>query len=159
DDCDIAAQKRGMLGCAFAGHPSPENDADRLAMIQTRAENKDPAAINILGQKYFFGELGLQKDMRRVVDLYTEAAELGSAKALFNLGFAYQNGDGVQQDKAMAVEFYEKVAMKGHATSRCNLGCYEGRKGNHDRTARHFLISGKLNWGMCNRLSLSRICS
>ena len=74
-------------------------------MIQARVEKKDPDAINFLGQKYFYGELGLQKDMRKAVELWTEAAELGSIEALFNLGDAYYHGDGVQEDKAKAVEF------------------------------------------------------
>ena len=57
-------------------------------MIQKRVEKKDPEAIYLLGQKYFFGSLGLQKDMRKAFDLFTEAAELGSIDALFSLGFA-----------------------------------------------------------------------
>ena len=73
-----------------------------------------------------------------------EAAELGSIEALFNLGLAYYQGDGVQEDKTKGVQFYEKAAMQGHAESRYNLGCCEGMKGNHDRALRHFLISAKM---------------
>ncbi|EJK74149.1 hypothetical protein THAOC_04191, partial [Thalassiosira oceanica] len=73
---------------------------DRLAMIMTRVRKKDHEAIYFLGQQYFFGELGLQKDMRRAVELWTEAADLGSIQALFDLGNAYRQGYGVQQDMA-----------------------------------------------------------
>ncbi|EJK76545.1 hypothetical protein THAOC_01686, partial [Thalassiosira oceanica] len=74
----------------------------------------------------------------------TEAAELGSIQALFDLGDAYNHGEGVQQDVATAVEFYAKAAMQGHVSSRYNLGNHEGRKGNHDRAVRHWLISAKM---------------
>ncbi|EJK54548.1 hypothetical protein THAOC_25814 [Thalassiosira oceanica] len=75
---------------------------------------EDPEAINALGDKYCYGQLGLQKDMRKAAELWTEAVELGSIDALFQLGIAYDTGKGVKQDKAKAVEFYEKAAMRGH---------------------------------------------
>ncbi|EJK44379.1 hypothetical protein THAOC_37083 [Thalassiosira oceanica] len=142
--CNLAAQRRGMFDCAFCRTPIARNDADSLAMIQARAAKKDPTAIHFLGKKYFFGRLGLQKDMRRAVKLWEEAAELGSTDALFELGNAYLEGEGVQQDEPMAVEFYMKAAMQGHTESRYNLGCVEGEKGSHDRAVRHWLISAKM---------------
>ncbi|EJK50322.1 hypothetical protein THAOC_30725 [Thalassiosira oceanica] len=142
--CDLAARKRGMFGCPFCRSPRPAGDADELAMVQTRVAKKDPEAINFLGEKFAHGELGLQKDIRRAIALWTKAAELGSIKALFNLGFVYHHGEGVQQDTVKAVQFYKKSAMQGSAIARHNLGCIEGEKGNHDRAVRHFLISAKM---------------
>ncbi|EJK73263.1 hypothetical protein THAOC_05123 [Thalassiosira oceanica] len=141
--CHLAAKKRGMRDCAFC-RTTAGNDADDLAMIQARAAKKDPEAILCLGQTYNHGNLGLQKDARKAVELYTEASELGSIQALSSLGYAYLYGDGVQQDKAKAVEFFAKAALQGHAESRYKLGCDEGRKGNFDRATRHFLISAKM---------------
>ena len=64
--CAVAAQKRGMLGtCPFCRAPLPDSDAGKLAMVRARVEKKDPHAIHVLGQKYFFGSLGLQKDKGR----------------------------------------------------------------------------------------------
>jgi len=87
-------------------------------MVQARVEKKDPAAINLLGGKYAQGGLGLRKDVRRAVELWTEAAELGSIGALFNLGIAYDLGKGVEQDKTKAVHYWTKAAMQGHFPSR-----------------------------------------
>ncbi|EJK72077.1 hypothetical protein THAOC_06428 [Thalassiosira oceanica] len=129
----MAAHKRGMDGCAFCRTPCPINDADALAMIQTRVAKRDPAAIYYLGQQYFFGQLGLQEDSRKGVELYTEAVELDSIQALFDLGHVYYHGDGVQEDKAKAAEFWTKAAMQGHVESRHNLGWLEGQKGNRHR--------------------------
>jgi len=45
--CDIAAKKRGMNDCPFCRTTYPDNDADSLAMVQARAQQKDPVAINL----------------------------------------------------------------------------------------------------------------
>ncbi|EJK46081.1 hypothetical protein THAOC_35274, partial [Thalassiosira oceanica] len=142
--CALAAQKRGMFDCAFCRTPLSDNDADTMAMVRARVAKKDPQAILFLGNKYFFGELGLQKDMRKAVELWTKAAELGSIGALFELGNAYDNGDGVEEDNAKAAQFWTKAAIQGHVLARTNLGNHEGRKGNNDRAVRHYLISAKM---------------
>ena len=142
--CSLAAQKRGMFDCAFCRTPMPDNDADRLAMTMTRVAKKDPVAIHMLGLKYFFGSLGLPKDMRKAVELWTEASELRSVGALYSLGNAYCDGNGVQENEAKGIEFYKKAVLQGHVESRYQLGCCEGRKGNHGRAVRHFLISAKM---------------
>ena len=56
----------------------------------------------------------------------------------------YEHGEGFQKDEAKAVEFYAEAAMQGHSESRHILGWLEGRRGNHDRAMRHWLISAKL---------------
>ena len=142
--CAIAAQKRGMFDCPFCRTPCPSNNADELAMIQARVKKKDPAAIYHLGAKYLEGGLGFQKDTRKAIELFTEAAELGSIEALSHLGDAYHFGYGIQQDEAKAAEYYRKGAMRGDAECRYNTGNHEGRKGNHGRAVRHFMISAKM---------------
>ena len=144
DGCVFAAEERGMSDCPFCRTPMPDDDADKLAMIQARVEKKDPEAINHLGHKYFFGELGLQKDALRASELWTEAAEHGSIEALFNLGNMYYHGKGVQEDEARAIQFWTKAALQGHVDSRHILGGYEFGKGSHDRAVKHFLVSAKM---------------
>ena len=97
--CIVAVVKRGMNDCPFCRSPHHDDDADQLAMLQARAEKKDPVAINFLGEHNFFGGLGLQKNVRRAVVLYTEAAELGSIEALFNLGNAMTLGTGFNRTR------------------------------------------------------------
>ena len=144
--CIMASRKRGMFDCPFCRSPLPNNDADMLALVQARIAKKDPVAINHLGDKYFYGKLGLQKDMRKAVELWTEAAELGSIDTLFNLGFAYYYGRGVGQNLAKGVEFYKKAAMRGCAVSRFFLGSIEGNTGNFDAAHKHWLISAKMGY-------------
>ncbi|EJK54309.1 hypothetical protein THAOC_26078, partial [Thalassiosira oceanica] len=136
--------KRGMKDCPFCRTRYPCNDADALAMVQTRVSKKDPVAINHFGECCYLGMNGQQKDVPRAITLWKNAAELGSIDALYNLGIRYANGDGVEQDKAKAVEFYKKAAMQGSAAARHNLGCIETEKGNYNRAVRHLLISAKM---------------
>ena len=142
--CFMAADKRGMLDCPFCRTRLPGNEADELAMILARVEKKDPNALHYLGLVYCDGKLGIQKDMQKAVELYTEAAELGSIVALYTLGITYENGNGIPEDKAKGAEFYKKAAMQGHVKSRYCLGLIEGKRGNSDRAMRHILISAKM---------------
>mmetsp|Transcript_24739 Transcript_24739/g.58698 ORF Transcript_24739/g.58698 Transcript_24739/m.58698 type:complete len:303 (+) Transcript_24739:190-1098(+) len=142
--CNLAARKRRMVNCLYCRTPSPKNDADRLAMIQARVVKKDPEAINRLGEAYCHGEFGLLEDMRKAVELWEEAAELGSIPALDNLGVAHYHGAGVDKNVAKGAEFYEKAAMQGHVDSRYNVACIELEKMNNYRALRHFLIAAKM---------------
>ena len=144
--CNVAAQKRGMSDCAFCRTPCPDNasDADILAMVLARVKKKDPEAILFLGAQYHSGQLGLQKDMGKAVELWTEAAELGSITALCKLGVAYECGEGVEADKAKGTQMFEMAAMQGHVECRSMLGIIEAEKRNYDRAVRHLLISSKM---------------
>ena len=82
--------------------------------------------------------------MDKAIQLFAEAAELGSIEALFFLGVAYYNGEGVDKDEAKGAEYYKKAAMQGHAESRHALGLIEVINENYDRAGRHFLISAKM---------------
>ena len=145
--CALAATKRGIDDkCAFCRTPRPEGNAANLSMVQTRVGKKDPEAIKFLGDQYSHGQLGLKKDMSRAVELWSEAAELGSVDACYSLGQAYRRGDGVQIDVSQCIHFYEKAAMLGHSMARHDLGCHECDRGNYDRAVRHLLISAKMGY-------------
>jgi TPR repeat protein len=49
-------------------------------------------------------------------------AEQGDARAQFNLGAMYSNGDGVPQNYAEAVRWYLLAAEQGYADAQFNLG-------------------------------------
>ena len=58
-----------------------------------------------------------------------QAAGQGYAKAQFNLGLMYNNGQGVRQDYTQAVQWCRRAAEQGHAGAQFNLGVMyaEGR--------------------------------
>ncbi len=49
-------------------------------------------------------------------------ANAGDADAQYNLGSAYDLGQGVPQDNAQAAAWYRKAAEQGHAAAQYNLG-------------------------------------
>ena len=143
--CVIAAHKMGIGNiCEFCRAPQPDDEAQALKLLQARVEKKDPEAIKHLGDHYAQGKLGLEKDVSRAVELWTEAAELGSAYAGYKLGMAFVTGNGVGEDVERGVRFCEKAAMLGHPNARHSLGCYERDRGNYDRAVRHLMISAKM---------------
>ena len=106
---------------------------------------RDPEAIRYLGGIHYQGKYGLEKDESRAIELWSEAAELGSTKALSKLGMAYYNGmGGMAQDEAKGISYVESAAMQGDASSRHLLGIIEMENDQIDRAVRHFLISAKM---------------
>ncbi|EJK46306.1 hypothetical protein THAOC_35032 [Thalassiosira oceanica] len=143
--CALAARQRGVYDrCPFCRSPHPTDDASTLAMVQKRVSKGDAAAISHLGNQYFQGHLGLAKDVPRAIQLWTEAAELGSVDAHYNLGIAYYYGDGVEDDKRRGVQYWQEAAVKGHAISRHCLGIAEYDNGNYKLAVKHWMISAKM---------------
>ena len=147
DGCVLAAQQRGILdNCPFCRTLLPEDDAPMLAMVQRRVEKGDTEAISHLGEVYFFGDLGLAKDASRAVELWTEAADLGSDDTHYQLGNVYYNGDGVVRDKPRAIRHWQQGAMKGDVLSRHSLGGAEFEERNYEPALRHWIISAKMGY-------------
>ena len=113
-------------------------------MIQKRVRKGDAVAINHLGERYFYGGLGLAKDVPRAIELWTEAAGLGSSGAHYQLGDTYYNGDGVEKDKPRGIRHWQQAAMKGDALSRDDLGTVEYEEGNYELAVHHWMISAKM---------------
>ena len=124
------------------------DSASSIAMVEKRVDAGDAAAMHYLGSQYSGGgtrgELGLEKDLRRAIELWTKAAELGSIDAHFELGRSYYNGNGVGQDQAKGIGHWQHAAMKGDVDSRYSLGDAEYNKGNYHLALKHFLISAKI---------------
>lgn len=80
-----------------------------------------------------------EENKRRAVALYRQAAELGYAPAMFNLGVSCEEGDGVEADVAEANRWYILAAEAGHAAAMFNLGNnYRIGRGLARNTARAF---------------------
>jgi len=61
-------------------------------------------------------------DYATAVREWRPLAEQGYAKAQFNLGLMYDNGQGVSQDYAKALQWYRKAAEQGNVEAQYNLG-------------------------------------
>ncbi|EJK56551.1 hypothetical protein THAOC_23541 [Thalassiosira oceanica] len=145
DGCDLEATQRGIYDtCPFCRTNVPDNDASMLAMIQKRVDKDDPEAMHLLGTQYHLGKLGLTKDVPRTLELWMEAADLGSINAHYNLGHVYYTGDGVKEDKPRGVHHWQQAAVQGHAESRHMLGDDEYDNGDYELAVQHYMIPAKM---------------
>ncbi|EJK44193.1 hypothetical protein THAOC_37290 [Thalassiosira oceanica] len=145
--CILVARQREMNDrCPFCRTPLPTDDASMLAMVQKRVNKGDAAAIFFLGGKYYYGELGLAKNVSRAIELFTEAAELGSLDAYYELGVMYYTGKGAEEDKPRGIHHWQQAAMKGDTESRHNLGVAEFQYGNYQLAVQHYMISAKMGF-------------
>ncbi|EJK56223.1 hypothetical protein THAOC_23934, partial [Thalassiosira oceanica] len=143
--CCLAAAKIGLHdACPFCRSPEAKNDDEAFGRVRKRVAAKDPESICHLGDLHLNGVHGMEKDQSRAIELWTEAAELGSTRAHFKLGHAYYRGVlGVAQDKVKGIHCWEVAAMQGDVGSRHFLGLAELENLNFDRAVRHLLISAK----------------
>ena len=146
DGCSLAlaTKQRGMDdNCPFCRTAPPRDDKSAIAMIQRRVVQGDAEAMKILADYYDSGSHGLAKRVSRAIELWTEAAELGSVGAQYQLGNRYFIGKGVEEDRSRAIHHWEQAAMKGHTESRHFLGHFAG---NHELALQHFMISVKMGY-------------
>jgi TPR repeat protein len=103
-------------------------------VIKARAEKGDAKAESYLGAYYLSGT-GAPNAVEAVKWL-RKAAEQEEADAQYNLGFCYDNGQGVMRDVAEAARWYRKSAEQGIANAQFRLGVYyeNGWGGTKDST-------------------------
>ncbi len=63
-----------------------------------------------------------RKDFKLAAEWFRKAADLGDAKAQYNLGVAYNEGKGVPQDFGQAAVWFRKAAEQGIVQAQNNLG-------------------------------------
>jgi len=144
--CILAATERGMNNiCAFCRQPTPRSNAAILVLIQKGVDAGNANAMFFLGEYYFDGQYGLQRDEARAMGLLREAANLGSVKAHYQLGLVYAHGERGLRTNMVNAEYHWEIAAKaGHPSARFNLGVVEARKRNYDRALKHFIIAAKM---------------
>ena len=114
-----------------------KTDGDRVEELMKRVEVNDAVAIYFLGNSYCHGDLGLLQDRERAMELWKQAAALGSSKAYYQLGCIYREGGDLKKSKF----HYEAAAMAGHEGARFKLGLMEGISGNNERAFKHWMIA------------------
>ena len=63
-----------------------------------------------------------REDYATAIKLWRPLANTGNAKAQYNLGLMYEQGQGVAQDDKKAVKWYRLAAEQGNADAQFNLG-------------------------------------
>ena len=92
-DCGRDVSGRA-IACPYCGCPVSE-------VITQQRDDSDNFFEQ--GDKYYRGK-GVPQDFQKAAEWYQKAAEQGHAKAQFNLGVMYANGEGVSQNYEEAVK-------------------------------------------------------
>ena len=129
--------------CAFCRTPG-SSGAVQLALAQKRVDAKDPVAIGVLANAHYHEDYGLQQDIPRAIELWTQAVHHGDLDSHFRLGFLYYAGGGVERDEAKAIYYWQHAAIQGHPDSRLMLGFHERRSENHELAIEHWMIAAKM---------------
>ncbi len=85
------------------------------------AERGDHRAMYALGSMYSDGQ-GVEKNLKKSFELFSEAAKNGRADAMYKLGLMYEKGMGLKQNPKKAVRYYQKSAKKGYPLSQYRFG-------------------------------------
>jgi len=117
-----------------------------LDRIHHSSDDQDKIqALSMLASSYDTGESDLTQDSKMAHQLWMEAVELGGSKdAHYNLSQSYSEYHkerGVEKDDKKELYHLEEAAMLGDAAARCELGFYEGERGNWDRAKKHWILS------------------
>lgn len=70
---------------------------------------------------HLYGD-GVPVDLAKAASFYTEAADLGSPKAMMRLAALYRKGSGVEQSIEKTVELTKKAAELGYAPAQAAIG-------------------------------------
>ena len=136
----VKIRDAGVGLCPFCRTPTPTSD-EMIEQYKKRIEAGDAEAMNGLGCWYFEGDYGLPQDHVKALELWHQAAELGSALSYYSIGVAYNISNGVGRGEKKAIHYWELAAMGGDTDARHNLGVYEYNKGNMDRVIKHHMLA------------------
>ena len=124
-----------------------KTDGEKFEEIMKRVEVNDAYSMCVLADQYIDGNEGLLQDSERAIELWKQAAALGSSKAHYQLGVYYQHEGG---DSKKSKLHYEAAAMAGHDDARCNLGAMEYYSGgNLERSVKHSRYDCSISWELC----------
>ena len=111
---------------------------DQLAKLEKAAQKGSKAAILELGNNYFYGRLGLEKDTAMAAQWWTRGADLNHRQCMYNLANLYIRGDGVEKSEDEALKYYMKAADFGLMQANINAALLLDRRKDYDKAIRYF---------------------
>lgn len=129
--CFVAAQMTEELG----REPSDQELAEEVGRSAAEVSKLKSAAIRLVSLESFiipliYSDSPEYQCKLATVDWYWRAAQLGHARAQYDLGCRYRNGDMVLQDYAEASKWFQKAAEQGNAEAQFALAvCYQDGRG------------------------------
>lgn len=97
----------------------------------------------------FYKGIGVDKDFKKAVQWFKQAAKKGHSGAQYNLGIMSYLGQGMTKDFAQAAHWFQKAGEQDHASAQYNLGFlyYEGKGVTKDDLQAFMWIDRSANLG------------
>ncbi len=101
----------------YTGNLLTEDKQKALELWQSAEKQNNPEAKTRIAAGIIFGEISRQvgtDDISGSIKILEETAENGSVLAQVALGYAYENGVGLEKSKSEAVKYYRYAAQRGN---------------------------------------------
>ncbi|KAM3831833.1 protein sel-1 homolog 3 isoform 2-T2 [Vipera latastei] len=103
----------------------PKENGDIFMWLKHEAVRGDSAAQQRLGQMLFWGQQGVEKNLKAAVEWYAKGAlESEDPVSLFDYSIVLFKGQGVKRNKRLAFWLMKKAASKGFPQAVNGLGWY-----------------------------------
>lgn len=105
--------------------PAETAQAESEAPTNTAPAETATASLSEAEQEQILKEANAaydKKDYARALELYQRLADTGHAKAMAEIGWMYDQGQGVARDYASAKEWYEKAIAAGYSNGYWRIG-------------------------------------
>lgn len=97
-----------------------------IPLLEKAIEYGNPTALAEMGECYFRGNGGIERDTIRAYDMFKESAGKGDAIGQKWLGDFYEHGHYVEKDSLKAYELFKSSAEQGFAKGMYRLGnCFK----------------------------------
>ena len=97
----------------YTGSHIAKDRTKALELWRSAEKQNNPEAKVQIAAGIIFGEIK-SDDIADNIKYLTESSEKGSVLAQVALGYAYENGIGLEKDKAQAVKYYRFAAQRGN---------------------------------------------
>lgn len=110
-----------ICGCGKQGKEANVGKYAKMKMtkLEKLASKNDAEALFELGTRL---HNGVPHDFKQSHQYFTQAAELGLAKAQYRVGLNYSIGNGIPQDYDQAFSWFKKAADQNHSRSQFLFG-------------------------------------
>jgi TPR repeat protein len=118
-----------MALAEIKGHGRPVNLEAGRSWAEKAAKVQDPLGLYLLSRLLEGGIAGVTANLRKAVELCSQAATLGNTDAMHQMGHYYAQGQGFAKDLTAAAGWYRLAADFGNVSATATLAaCYlEGR--------------------------------
>lgn len=132
------------LPCPFCRLQPAFSYKEGTERFKKRMELGDADAFFTMGTDYMYGDDGMSQDIKKALEMYSRAIELGSIDAHNKIGILYSDGKYLPKDSKKMMYHFQQGAIKGCEYARYHIGVEEYKMGNMDRALRHWVIGSAI---------------